>query len=44
VIAKINFKNERSIRAFKSVGFKPEKELMKEIQYSISIREFLKIG
>jgi len=38
VIAKINLKNERSIKAFKSVGFKPEKELMKEMQYSISVR------
>ena len=44
VIAKINFKNERSMNVFKSVGFKPEKELMKEMQYSISAREFLKIG
>ncbi|MGI6585116.1 MAG: GNAT family N-acetyltransferase [Lutisporaceae bacterium] len=43
VIAKINFKNERSMKVFKSVGFKPEKELMKEMQYSISAREFLKI-
>lgn len=44
VIAKINFKNERSIRVFKRVGFKPEKELIKEMQYSISIEEFLKIS
>ena len=44
VIVKINFKNERSIRAFKSLGFKPEKELIKEMQYSISIGDFLKIG
>ena len=44
VIAKINFRNERSIRAFKTVGFKPEKELTKEMQYSISIEEFLKIS
>ena len=44
VTAKINNKNERSIKAFKSVGFKPEKELAKEMQYSISISEFLKIN
>lgn len=44
VIAKINFKNERSIRVFSKVGFKPEKELAKEIQYSISMEEFLKIS
>ncbi|MEA4849158.1 MAG: GNAT family protein [Clostridiaceae bacterium] len=44
VIAKVNLENERSIRAFRSLGFKPEKELAKEMQYSISIREFLKIG
>lgn len=44
VIAKINFKNERSKRVFKKVGFKRDKELAKEIQYSISIEEFLKIN
>lgn len=44
VTAKINHKNERSIKAFKSVGFKPEKKLAKEMQYSISIGEFLKIS
>jgi RimJ/RimL family protein N-acetyltransferase len=44
VIAKINFKNERSIRVFKRVGFKPDKELTKEMQYTISIEEFLGIG
>jgi len=44
VIAKINFKNERSKRVFKRVGFKPDKELAKEMQYSISIEEFLKIS
>ncbi|MCY6960292.1 GNAT family N-acetyltransferase [Clostridium brassicae] len=41
VIAKINFKNERSKKAFKKVGFKEDKELSNEIQYSISIKEFL---
>lgn len=44
VIAKINYRNERSIRVFGKVGFKPEKELAKEIQYSISMKEFLKIS
>lgn len=44
VTAKINHKNERSIKAFKSVGFKPKKKLAKEMQYSISIGEFLKIS
>lgn len=44
VVAKINMKNERSIRVFKRVGFKPDKELAKEMQYSISIEEFLKIS
>lgn len=44
VIAKINYKNERSIKVFNKVGFKPEKELPREIQYSISIEEFLKIS
>lgn len=44
VIAKINFKNQRSIRAFNKVGFKKEKLLPREIQYSISINEFLKLA
>jgi RimJ/RimL family protein N-acetyltransferase len=44
VIAKIKFKNERSIRVFRKVGFKKEKELIKEAQYSISIEEFLKVA
>ncbi|MCM0650722.1 GNAT family N-acetyltransferase [Clostridium swellfunianum] len=42
VVAKIKFKNERSVRVFKKVGFKKEKELLKEAQYAISIDEFLK--
>ncbi|WP_053956749.1 GNAT family N-acetyltransferase [Inediibacterium massiliense] len=41
VIAKINFKNKRSRKAFKKVGFTQDKELLKEIQYSISMDEFL---
>jgi RimJ/RimL family protein N-acetyltransferase len=44
VIAKINFKNGRSIKVFEKVGFKEEKKLPKEIQFSISIDEFLKIA
>lgn len=44
VIAKINFKNERSRKVFKNVGFTKDKELLKEIQYSISIKEFLKLA
>lgn len=44
VVAKIKFKNKRSIGAFKKVGFKKEKELAVEAQYSISIQEFLKIA
>ena len=43
VIAKINFKNERSKKVFKKVGFKRDKELPKEIQYSISMEEFLEL-
>ncbi|SHI58106.1 GNAT family N-acetyltransferase [Lutispora thermophila] len=44
VIAKINYKNERSIRVFRRVGFKPDRELAKEIQYSITMEDFLKIS
>lgn len=44
VIAKINFKNERSRRVFKKVGFIKDKELAKEIQYAISIEKFLKLA
>lgn len=44
VIAKINLKNERSRRVFKNIGFTKDKDLPKEIQYSISIEEFLKIA
>jgi len=44
VIAKININNERSIRVFSKVGFKPVKKLPKGMQYSISIKEFLKIS
>lgn len=44
VIAKINLKNERSIHVFQKVGFRKEKLLPKEIQYSISMDEFLKLA
>lgn len=44
VIAKINFKNQRSIRAFKRLGFQEDKELVKETQYSLSMKEFLKLA
>lgn len=44
VIAKINYKNQRSIRVFNKVGFKEEKELPREIQYSMSMEEFLKLA
>lgn len=43
VVAKINFNNKRSKRAFKRVGFTENKELAKEIEYSISINKFLKL-
>lgn len=44
VIANINLKNERSIKVFNKVGFKKEKLLPREIQYSMSINEFLKLA
>ncbi|MGY0372988.1 GNAT family N-acetyltransferase [Clostridium sp. JNZ J1-5] len=44
VVAKINFKNERSRRVFKNIGFTKDKELAKEIQYSMSIEKFLKLA
>jgi len=44
VIAKINFKNERSIRVFSKVGFREDKLLAKEIQYAMSMDEFLKLA
>jgi RimJ/RimL family protein N-acetyltransferase len=44
VVAKINFKNDRSMKVFKNVGFKMEKELAAEAQYSMSMAEFLKIA
>lgn len=44
VVAKINFQNERSRRAFRKLGFTKDKELPKEVQYSISMKEFLKLA
>ncbi|GAA0727740.1 GNAT family protein [Clostridium malenominatum] len=44
VIAKINFKNERSRGVFKKIGFTKDKELPKEVQYSMTMEEFLKIA
>lgn len=44
VIAKINIKNYRSIHVFKKIGFKKEKELVRENLCSISMDEFLKIA
>lgn len=43
VIAKINFKNERSRRVFRKIGFNEDKKLPKEMQYSISMTEFLQL-
>lgn len=44
VVAKIHFKNQRSRKVFKKVGFTVDKELTKEIQYSMSMDNFLKIA
>ncbi|KEJ04319.1 GNAT family acetyltransferase [Clostridium botulinum A2B7 92] len=43
VVAKINFKNQRSRRVFRKIGFIEDKELAKEMQYSMSIKEFLEL-
>ena len=42
VIAKIHFENERSKNAFRKVGFKADKKLPKEMQYSMNMKTFLK--
>jgi len=42
VIAKINELNHRSIRAFRKAGFKHEKKLACEHQYSIAIEDFIR--
>lgn len=44
VIAKIKYKNHRSMNVFKNIGFKKEKDFNFEAQYSISIDEFLNIA
>lgn len=44
VVAKVKFKNHRSKKAFKKAGFEEDKELMKEMQYSISLKSFLKLA
>jgi RimJ/RimL family protein N-acetyltransferase len=44
VVAKIKFINKRSIKVFKKVGFKKEKELAVEAQYSMTMEEFLKLA
>lgn len=41
VIAKINFKNERSRRVFKRAGFSEDRKLPKEMQYSITLDTYL---
>ncbi|KEI93535.1 GNAT family N-acetyltransferase [Clostridium botulinum] len=43
VVAKINFKNQRSRKVFRKIGFTEDKELAKEMQYSMSIKEFLEL-
>jgi len=43
VVAKINFNNQRSRMVFKKIGFTEDKELAKEMQYSMSIKKFLKL-
>ncbi|CAM3127649.1 GNAT family N-acetyltransferase [Clostridium sporogenes] len=43
VVAKINFKNQRSRMVFKKIGFTEDKELVKEMQYSMSIKKFLQL-
>ncbi|WP_238906481.1 GNAT family protein [Clostridium sp. YIM B02506] len=44
VIAKIKYKNHRSMNVFKNIGFKKEKDFNVEAQYSISIDDFLNIA
>lgn len=44
VVAKINIRNERSIKVFKKAGFRHEKELPQEIQFSITMDDFLKLA
>ncbi len=44
VVAKIKDSNHRSKKAFTKVGFDEDVKLTKEIQYSISMKNFLKIA
>jgi RimJ/RimL family protein N-acetyltransferase len=44
VVAKINTANRRSIRVFKKAGFRQEKELPGEFQFSITMDDFLKLA
>lgn len=44
VIAKIHMGNERSKRVFRKAGFQVDKELEKEIQYNISLEQYLRIS
>lgn len=43
VVAKINFKNHRSKRAFTKAGFEADRKLLTETQYSITLKNFLKL-
>lgn len=43
VVAKIRAENTRSRNAFKGIGFREVKKLDKEIKYSLTINEFLKM-
>ncbi|AUS97943.1 GNAT family N-acetyltransferase [Clostridium thermosuccinogenes] len=43
VIAKIRYDNVRSIKAFEKVGFTRDRELAREIQYSICMKRFLEM-
>ncbi len=44
VIAKIKLENTRSRNAFKGIGFKEVKHLEKEVKYSLTMQDFLKIA
>ncbi|WP_040210480.1 GNAT family N-acetyltransferase [Clostridium polynesiense] len=44
VIAKIKFENSRSRRAFSKIGFSLNKEMSKEMHYTITMNDFLKLS
>ena len=44
VIAKINFKNHRSKKAFTKVGFEEDIKLQREMQYSMSWKNFIALA